>query len=136
MGVNVARDNLVLADGILFDLVHQLTNPHSVPQEEVNLNSALQITQSQSSTHSKAQIHERIWSFCIFNTTDAVLLEETNLKNLRLRKLLDQSAFAYWTMDKYVSFLILLHSSWSFCVLLGSSGSFWVPFLNLHTDKN
>ena len=65
MGVNIARDNLVLADGILFDLVHQLTNPHSVPQEEVNLYSALQITQSQSqsSIHSKAQIHERFGSF-------------------------------------------------------------------------
>ena len=74
MGVNVARDNLVLADGILFDLVHQLTNPHSVPQEEVNLNSALQITRSQSSTHSKAQILSAPGLF-VFNTADAVLLD-------------------------------------------------------------
>ena len=54
---------------------------------------------------------------------------------MRLRKLLDQSAFAYWALlGPSWSFLVLLGPySWSIWVLLDPSGSIWVV-TNGHYD--
>ena len=42
VGLNIARDNVLFVDRVLFDLVHQLTNPNSVAKKEINLHCALE----------------------------------------------------------------------------------------------
>ena len=43
VGLNIAGDYILFIDWLRFDLVHKLANPHTVTEEEINLNRALEI---------------------------------------------------------------------------------------------
>ena len=46
VGLNISCDDILFIDRICFDLVHQLANPNTVTEEEINLNRTLEIEMS------------------------------------------------------------------------------------------